>query len=328
MSDRLAELRSIQSSDESDPGPHVDERAVVDAAPVVEADEDETNDLSPEALVAESVRQTNAELGLEDEDEGEPDAVDASAADEPDDIAALKEKARLWEEHQATLETQRVDADRQAIIAEARQNEQTLATTKQRYKDFYKKEEIRLLDEVDADAENAPNPRAYRAVHRQAAIDACRRAEELKLAELDQDHKIAYDALNARYEAIDQQLKMAQQKPAYADFLMTHPDLNLPADDAEIRAEILRAGNNLTGEDALHAMTRRAREITWMVDRLRAGNQTLVQQAAEVKAKEVKHSQPHPASATNTPRRAKPVEYAPEGGSKRKQQLSAILAMR
>ena len=327
MSDR-EELRSILfGSDDSgaDAGPLDGERAAVDAADVAEADEDETNDLSPEELVAESVRQTNAELGIAEPETAEADSEDDAAEDDAD-VAALKDKARQWDEYQARQAEQAVEDQRQAIIGEARQNEQNRETRKQQYREFYRNEELRLLAQVDADAEQAPNPEAYRRTHRQSALDACRRAEDLKLREVDLEFNQHYDALNARFEAIDQEVRLARQKPAYADYLISHPELNLPADDPEIRAEILRAAGNLTGESALGAMTVRAREIAWMVGRLRTASQNLDQAAREVKAREVKHSQPHPATATNAPRRAKPVKYA-ESGPKRKQELASILAL-
>lgn len=321
MSDR-EELRSILSSEESDPGPHDGERAEEDVVTVAEADEDETHDLSPEALVAESIRQTNEELGLEDEEEADAESDDPAAAEDPADIAALKEKARLWEAHEAAQAEQAVEAQRQEIIARAQRNEQQREAEKQRFSNHYKNEEIRLLDQLDADAAIQPNPEAYKRLHRQAIIDACRREESLKVRGVDAEYNARYEALNAQYEDIDKQRKFNETKPAYADFLFEK--LELPTDDAEIRAEVMRAGNNLTGEDALHAMTRRAREIKWMVDRLRAANQTLDQAAREVKAREVKKSQPHPSSATNKPRRAKPVSYDVPA-SERKKLLAAIL---
>ncbi len=327
MSDRFEELRSIFSSDDSgdDDGPLDGERASGDAVAVSEADEDETNDLSPEEKVAESVRQTNEELGL-DEEEGEAaqTAPDASAASEPDDIEALKEKARLWEEHQAAEESQKVESQRQEIIAKAQENENKRKAETQRYKDHYKNEQIRLLAQVDADAEQAPNPEAYRRIHRQNVIDACRREEDLKIAEVEATCNARYAELNTQFEAIDADLQFSQTKPAYADFLMTHPDLKLPAEDAEIRAEILRAAGNLKGEEALGAMTLRARQIAWDVKFLRERSQSLDQQAREVKAKEVKLSQPHPSTATSSPRRAKPVSYDVPP-AERKKLLAAIL---
>lgn len=328
MSDR-DELRDILFNPDAgdDAGPPDGERAAVDAAPESEADEDETLDLSPDELVAESVRQTNAELGIEDEDDdAEAATAEAESAEdaEPDELAALREKARLWEEHEAQQATAAIDAQRQAIVAQAQQAQQDLATTKQRYSAFYQNELVRLLAQVDADAENTPNPEAYRRTNRQAAIDNCRRAEALKLAELDQGFQITYDALNAKYEAIDQQVKLAQQKPAYTDFLFEKLDL---PDDPQIRQQILQSGDGLQGETALHAMTRRAREIKWMLDQMASASHTITQAAAEIKGREVKLSQPHPSSATNKPRRAKPVQYA-ESGPERKKQLASILSLR
>lgn len=326
MSDR-EDLRSILFDPDSgdDAGPYDGERAAEDAAAVAEAEEDETNGLSPEELVAESVRQTNEALGIEEPEAAQTAAENPAGADDADDVAALKDKARQWDEYQAAQADQAVESERQVIIGEARQAQQKLATEKLRYKDFYKKEQVRLLDRVDADAAEAPNPDAYRRVHRENVIAACRQAEDLKLAELDEQYAIAYDDLNTRFEAIDQQARMAQQKPAYTDFLFEK--LNLPTDDPEVRQQIMLAGQGVDGEAALHAMTKRAREIAWTVEYLRTKGQNLDQAAREVKAKEVKKSQPHPASATNTPRRAKPVEYA-ASGSERKKQLASILALR
>ncbi len=327
MSDRGEELRNILFGDDSgdDPGPLDGERAGADTAAVSEAAEDETNDLSPEELVAASVRQTNEELGLEDAEDGEEESAAAADVDEPDDIAALKEKARRWEEYEAQQAERAVESQRQEIIAEAQKNESKRKAETQRYKDFYKNEQIRLLAQVDADAEQAPNPEAYRRIHRQNVIDACRREEDLKIAEVEATCNAKYAELNTQFEAIDQQVQLAQQKPAYTDFLFEK--LNLPTEDLEIRAEILKAGDGLTGEDALSAMTKRAREIAFVVEYLRNKSQELDQTAREVKAREVKKSQPHPASATNAPRRAKPVKYA-ESGPERKKQLAAIFALR
>lgn len=326
MSER-DDLRSILFDSGDDGGPHVDERAAVDPVDLSEADEDETNDLSPEELVAASVRQTNEALGIEVEDEAEAEPVEASAAEDDDDIAALKEKARRWEEYEASQAEQAVESQRQAIVAEAQENERGRESDKQFYRNFYANEQVRLLEEMEADSLLQPNPEAYKRVHRKNIIDACRRDEDLKIRAVDAERNKTYNDLNTRFEAIDEQRKFAETKPAYADYLMVHPDLKLPSEDLEIRAEILRAAGNLTGEEALGAMTLRARQIAWDVKFLRERGQAVDQAAREVKAKEVKRSQPHPASATNAPRRAKDVQYA-ESGRDRLKQLSAIRALR
>lgn len=322
MSDRDT-LRSILFDPESDDdaGPHDGERAAGVASAAPEAAEDETNDLTPEELVAEAVRQTNDELGIADAEDGEGEATPATAAaagEDADDLAALREKARQWDEHLAGQAQRDVEAKQQEIVAQAQRNEAEREAKKERYSAFYRNEELRLLAQVDADAANTPDPEAYKRAYRPMAIANCRNDEARELRKIDLEYNSAFEALDQQYRAVEEQARLAQQRPQFADFLMQK--LDLPADDLEIRAEILRSGGDFA------TMAERARQIAWMVNRHRQASQQLDQAEREVKAKEVKLSQPHSASSTNTPRRAKPVQYA-SSGPERKRQLAAIMAL-
>lgn len=325
MSDR-EELRDILfgSGSGDDAGPLDGERAAEDAVPVAEADEDETVDLSPEELVAESIRQDREALGEVDADEtAEADSEDDADADDIDD---LREKARLWEAHQAQEAEREIQSKFAALQTQDTANQQKRDADKAYWTDWYMGRQLtELLERMEADAANSPNPEAYKRAHRQNIIAACRREEHLKHEGADATYKKQEAELIGQAQQLAAEIKATRDKPAYADFLMSHPELDLPVEDLRIREQILLAADGLAGDAALASMTRRAREIAWSVKFLKERAQQLTQAAAEVKGREIKLSQPHPSNATSKPRRAKPVQYA-QSGPERTKQLAAILS--
>ena len=294
--DELRAILALPEDDSAEPEPANGQpqvRADADDDAAVEEDADEAP-LSPEELVAEAVRQDAEELGEEAEEAAAADASEPGADEDPE-LAELREKARLYDEQQLRAAEEQLTAQQTALENEIRAR--VLAA-----RQHYAAEEARLLDQLDADAENTPNPAAYKRAHRQAIITSVREHEAAWIAQIEADYTTRATALFHE-----------RNKPLFAQHLIEHH--NLP-DDPRLKAELLRVSD-------INRMPERAEELARMYEQFKAMQRAAQQAQAEAKAKDVKQSQPHPSSVTSRPRRRKPVEYT---GSK--EELKAILALR
>lgn len=297
MSDRET-LRQILSSDEATPDPGDGQHLEATAATETEAEIEDDDPLSPEELVAEAVRQDPAS---EESAEAAPDPI-AAATEETPEETETERKARLYDELQLQNQQSELDAKQSELETEIRSR---VVAARQ----HYARELDRLIDKMEADAENTPNPAAYKRAQRPVIIASVKDAEEAWIGQIENDY-------TTRATAIFHE----RNRPLFADHLMqwAHEEYGLPI-DPRVKAQLVKRD--------VFSMKDRMDEIVFHYQEWQKHASAADQMVREEQAKTVKRNQPHASSATSKPRRAKPVEYA-SSGPERKKQLAAINALR
>jgi hypothetical protein len=307
MSDReLAAVLAMPDHDEPSVDPADGQRLRATDADAAEAEADDDL-LSPEDLVAEMVRQDRLEAGEDDEDDTD-DEDDAE-----DDEDALREKARLYDEWQASKE----QAEAEALAnAEQAKLDRAHFTLHQQYqqavtsaKAHYRAEKQKVIARVIDDSHNSPDPDAYRRLHLKAAIDNADQAQDDWIGRLDATYEQGVAQLRGRAD----ELFHERNKPRFARELIAK--FGLP-DHPTVAADLLRVSD-------IRRMPERADELRRMHQQFLEMGRIASQGLREERAKTVKLTQPHPNATSSRPARQKPRAYTGAAS-----ELAAIEALR
>lgn len=287
-------LRAILAGPETESEPTPAPR---DAAPRARAaaidddsaeDEEDDGPLTPEERVAEAVRQDREARGEDEEDDDE--GVQAGQADPADPSHGLLSDEELEQLRAKAARADELDEEA-AYLAATREERELVESANREWekaRQHYRREFVRAVQYVDAEAQKTLDPDAYKAMHMQASIDNVFDAWD------------AWQRNQAEQVGLKQQaLREQRERPLFADFLIEQLDLpNHPA----IKEKILRGK---TPED----MEERANDLKAMQDQLAAERRANVQVQSEAHADRARLTQVHASSGGRPPRR-KPVEYS------------------
>lgn len=283
-------LAGPETESEPTPTPRADApraRAAAYEDDSAEDEEDDDSSLSPEERVAEAVRQDREARGEDDDEDETPNAANADPADPSHGLLSDEELEQL------RAKAARADElDEEAAYLAATREERELVDSANREwekaRQHYRREFVRAVQYVDAEAQKTLDPDAYKAMHMQASIDNVFDAWD------------AWQRNQAEQVGVKQQaLREQRERPIFADFLIEQLDLpNHPA----IKEKILRGK---TPED----MEERANDLKAMQDQIHRERESVKQTQSEAHADRARLTQVHASSGGRPPRR-KPVEYS------------------